>query len=631
MFDSCPGLLDVGRGSAAALRTHLSDRVWLLRVLRDTGGPVAGTLAVVLVVEGVAPAASTAALAMLVGRLDGVRGAALLDSALPPLLLYGLSLLMGHAATAAGAPLSAVAANRIDGAHRTRVSQLAASTRLIDRVERSRAQVLLRQAVVDRSRGYNCTPSDGALTQLRWIAVVIGATAICLVLAAYTWWLVFFALLPALVNRAVRNRQSRELVARWKDAARGELHADVWRRAAVSPSEGKDVRIFGFGPWMVQRMQERIRAANAPLWTGIAGMLRRLWQPFLVVVAGLVPTYVIVSVSAAEGETTTTLAVAVLSGGWALSQLLRPDFDQYRLNAALGTLEALDQLRGLLAEERSTEPTVDPGPPAGPPRVRFEQVSFRYPDSERLVLDALDLEVVPGELLAVVGLNGAGKSTLIKLLAGLYTPSSGRITVDDTDLAGLNPAHWRSRIAVVFQDFVRYHLSAAENVALGYCWEPLERRLLQDAGREAGFEEVLGRLPNGWDTPLARTRAGGVDLSGGQWQQLVLARALYAVRRGARLLVLDEPTAHLDVRTEFDVFDRLASHREETSVVLISHRLSTVRQADRIVLLEEGRAAESGTHDELIARGGRYAELFATQAERFRQGYDDRAEERWSR
>ncbi len=174
---------------------------------------------------------------------------------------------------------------------------------------------------------------------------------------------------------------------------------------------------------------------------------------------------------------------------------------------------------------------------------------------------------------------------------------------------------------------MRYHLSAADNVALGNGAVPRDDEALAAAAREAGLTEVLGRLPNGWDTPLARSRTGGVDLSGGQWQQVVLARALYAVHTGARLLVLDEPTAHLDVRTEFDVFGRLAAHRGDATVVLISHRLSTVRQADRIVLLSDGRIAESGSHAALMALGGEYAAMFELQAERFRRGYDDRMEE----
>jgi ABC-type multidrug transport system fused ATPase/permease subunit len=192
------------------------------------------------------------------------------------------------------------------------------------------------------------------------------------------------------------------------------------------------------------------------------------------------------------------------------------------------------------------------------------------------------------------------------------------------DLRELGPAAWRERISVVFQDFVRYGLSLADNIVLGHAGVPPDRAALQAATDEAGLRPVLARLPDGWDTPLARHRTGGVDLSGGQWQQVVLARALYAVHTGATLLVLDEPTAHLDVRSEFELFGRLAGRTGGTSVVLISHRLSTVRHADRIVLLDGGRITESGTHEELMASGGGYARMFALQAERFRQGFEDR-------
>jgi ABC-type multidrug transport system fused ATPase/permease subunit len=611
---------------------RLSDLRRLIVVLRDAGIPIAVMLATALVVENTMPAAGTAALAWLVGRFVGSEGApaTLVSATTFPLLLYGATLIMGHAATVAAAPLTTVAAARIDGIHRTRVSEVAGSPLLIDKLERSQAQVLIREAVVDRSQGYNCTPSDGALAQLRIVAVTIGAAAICVVLASFEWWLIFFALLPAIVNRAIRNRESHEVVAHWKAAASGELHADVWRRAAVSPGDGKDIRIFGFGPWMVQRMQQSIIDANAPLWTYISRMLRRLWLPFSAILLGLVPAYLIVSLNAVDRATTAAVAVAVISGAWALLQLLRPGFDHYRLNGSLRTLDALDRLRTTLNEDARQGSFSNAAPASSIPRIKLEQVSFRYPGTERLVLDRLDLVVEPGDLLGIVGLNGAGKSTLIKLMTGLYAPTSGRVTVDGVDLAGLDLASWRARMAVVFQDFVRYDLSAAENVELGYSWKPLQDQLLHDAGREAGFDDVVGRLAHGWDTPLSRSRAGGVDLSGGQWQQLVLTRALYAVRRGARLLVLDEPTAHLDVRTEFEIFDKLAKHRGETSILLISHRLSTLRQADRIVLLERGRITESGTHDDLIALGGQYANLFNMQAERFRRGYDDRDEERWA-
>jgi ATP-binding cassette subfamily B protein len=228
-------------------------------------------------------------------------------------------------------------------------------------------------------------------------------------------------------------------------------------------------------------------------------------------------------------------------------------------------------------------------------------------------------------------MNGAGKSTLIRLLAGLCEPSRGVITADGVPISA--PATgglegWRSRIAVVFQDFVRYRLPIVDNVVLGAARRgPVDQAALRAAASRTGLTGLVDRLPGGWDTPLARSRTGGVDLSGGQWQQVVLARALYAVETGARVLVLDEPTAHLDVRTEIELFGKLAGLAGDLTVVLISHRLSSVRDADRIVVIDGGRVAESGSHDELMAAGGRYARMFTTQSERFRHGYDDRFED----
>jgi ATP-binding cassette subfamily B protein len=243
-------------------------------------------------------------------------------------------------------------------------------------------------------------------------------------------------------------------------------------------------------------------------------------------------------------------------------------------------------------------------------------VRFGYPGADRTVLDGLDLDIRPGETLALVGLNGAGKTTIGKLLAGLYEPDAGRITIDGLDLHHIGVVAWRRRLAVLFQDFLRYELPVRDNVTLGRP-DPADDTELHAAATDAGLAGLIDDLPHGWDTPLAPGRSGGVDLSGGQWQRVALARALFAVRGGADVLVLDEPTAHLDVGTEAEVLRQVARVGRHASVVLISHRLSTVRRADRIVLIEHGRVTESGTHRELLAADGSYARLFRLQAQQF--------------
>jgi ABC-type multidrug transport system fused ATPase/permease subunit len=250
--------------------------------------------------------------------------------------------------------------------------------------------------------------------------------------------------------------------------------------------------------------------------------------------------------------------------------------------------------------------------------IRFRQVTFAYPTSGEPVLAGFDLTVPAGSSLAIVGQNGAGKTTIAKLLCRLYDPQDGAIEVDGIDLRSLDLNGWRSRVTAVFQDFIRFELSLRDNVAPAGAPDGDIKQALAEAG--------ASRLAD-LDTILARGYPGGTDLSGGQWQRIALARALCAVRLGAGVVLLDEPTAQLDVRGEAEIFDRILKATRHSTTILISHRFSTVRHADRICVLERGKVVELGTHEELMAVGGRYKTMFDLQASRF--GDDGESQEKF--
>jgi ABC-type multidrug transport system fused ATPase/permease subunit len=250
--------------------------------------------------------------------------------------------------------------------------------------------------------------------------------------------------------------------------------------------------------------------------------------------------------------------------------------------------------------------------------IRFRNVRFAYPTTGEPVLDGFDLTIPAGTSLAIVGQNGAGKTTLAKLLCRLYDPQDGAIEVDGVDLRELELDAWRSRVAAVFQDFVRFELPLRDNVAPNGAPDETIEAALAQAGA-AGLASL--------GTVLSKAYRGGTDLSGGQWQRVALARALCAVRLGAGVVLLDEPTAQLDVRGEAEIFDRILDATRQVTTILISHRFSTVRHADRICVLEHGSVAELGTHDELMALGGRYRTMFELQASRFGEDGEDEGAE----
>jgi ATP-binding cassette subfamily B protein len=275
-------------------------------------------------------------------------------------------------------------------------------------------------------------------------------------------------------------------------------------------------------------------------------------------------------------------------------------------------------LTTFLAEKPRLVRPARPKPVPSAPRLglRLEEVTFAYPGARDLMFDGLSLDLRSGQATALVGVNGSGKTTLVKLLARLYDPQDGRITLDGIDIREFDPREYRSRLAVVLQDFERYQLSARENVSHGRPEGPLEEPLLEQAARSAGALELIEGLPDGWETLLGRQfHVRGQDLSGGQWQKIALARALY---RDAPVLLLDEPTAALDAEAEAELFRRYQDLMRGRLSLLITHRFNTVRFADRIVVLDGGRVAEDGTPEELLRQGGRYAAMFLAQADAYR-------------
>ena len=279
----------------------------------------------------------------------------------------------------------------------------------------------------------------------------------------------------------------------------------------------------------------------------------------------------------------------------------------YENHLYLNTLYRMLAIRPAIA--RPQQPTPIPDPWCG--NIVFDNVTFRYPGAEVPALRGVSFELRAGQTLAVVGRNGAGKSTLVKLVCRLYDPTEGRILLDGVDLRDLDPDELRARISATFQDFVTYQATAAENIALGDVSAIEDRPRTERAAMDGGAHDLIMGLPNGYDTPLGKWFDRGAELSGGEWQKIALSRAFM---RDAQILVFDEPTSALDPISERELFARLHELARGRTTVYVSHRFSTVRQADRILLISDGKVAEEGTHNELLARDGEYAELFLAQA-----------------
>ena len=571
-------------------------------------------------VIGVLPLGFVVGTSEAIGRVAGA-GKGIWDRVMLAVGLAVVSLLLQSVLSPFQAAFTELISRRVDGACARRLMRAILAEAPVDLLERP--DVLDKMA--DARRGlveYSTTPGAavaGLIALVARYAQLAGGVVITGVALGPVAALVITA--AALVARfGERGIQARYSLLRSRSAA-ARRKAYYILDTGSSLAAAKEIRVLGTMPWWRERGDRDSSSYLRPLWRARRRIrLAPVTVYSLVVLAGTAAVLVMLRDTADRG------GLSVLGLSLALQAILIVlRFGVYFPEADNQTLDGMQAHESMLEIERAAAQRppgrLRPGgrqagqaPVAG---IAFEKVSFAYPGSGRNVLRDLDLELPAGTSTAIVGLNGAGKTTLVKLLSGLYEPTGGRITVDGTGLEELDPRAWQRRLAVIYQDYVRYELDAAANIGLGAPGHMGDAEALERAIEWAGAAGVTAALPDGLATVLSSRYSGGVDLSGGQWQRIALARALFAVQAGASVLVLDEPTAQLDARAEVAFFDRFLELTRGLTTVVISHRFSTVRRADRIAVLDGGQITGQGSHEELMAAGGQYADLFGLQARRF--------------
>jgi ATP-binding cassette subfamily B protein len=561
---------------------------------------VVGALGVVV---GTIPAA-------IVHGIGSAAGTRLIVALLTAAAIYSFSLILDPI----GGALATTASARITGALQHRLLRAVSGPVGVSHLED--ADVLDRLSRAGGSlTGF--FPGDAPVTWIGMVAGRVSGVIGCAVIAVYVWWLglgllVMWFVVRRIVVRAV-VRQSTELRGQATTMRRAWYFIAVGSKAR----DAKEVRVFGLGDFFAGRFRADYLATIRAGSRGLRSLHVRAGAAWLIVLASMAGALVVIADDVhthAIGIRTLAIALPMIAVTMSVGSI---SFEDITLAWTLAAIPDIDRLEAGLA--RSPAELAGAGDPAGRPKVsvRFEDVHFRYPSGESDVLAGVDLELRAGTSTAIVGVNGAGKSTLVSLISRLRDPTSGAITVDGTDVCDLDASRWQRTVAIMPQEPARYPLSAYDNIAFGAIEFADDRPGVEEAARLAGFAEVVDTLSDGWDTVLSRELPGGVDLSGGQWQRLALARALFATRHGARLLILDEPTAALDVRSEAAFYGRFLDITQGLTTVVISHRFATVRRADSICVLDGGRITEYGSHDELLAGDGSYARMYRIQAARF--------------
>jgi ATP-binding cassette subfamily B protein len=526
---------------------------------------------------------------------------------------YTVSLLRGPAEDA----LTAAATARVDALMQRRLVRAVCAPIGIGHLEDH--EVLAQLASARGELLSAGDPSGAPMALISRLGDQLTGVLACLVLCVFRWWVGLELLAVWMLVRRPLAAGLRLQAGRVRSAAEPLRRSWYLLGLAWRPAAAKEVRVFGLGDWITERHRLEWLEGMQPGWAA----MRALTNTTLLAGGAVLVAYTVavaeIGFAAYHHDVSLRTLVTMLTMLPTSMSAGSISFADIRLEQQLASIPDLDALTEGLSG--CGEEAFAGASAAGMPErsIRLEGVRFSYPGSERPVLDGLDLELPLGHSLGLVGVNGAGKTTLVTLLARMRDPTGGRILADGRPLGELSAREWQRQVAVVYQDYTRLPLTARENVSMFGRGHESDPARLERAAKRAGALAVIDSLADGWDTVLSPHFSGGVDLSGGQWQRIALARALYAVETGARVLVLDEPTSQLDIRGEAAFYERFLELTAGVTSIVISHRFASVRRADRIAVLDGGTITELGSHDELIALDGTYARMFKLQAERFRK------------